>query len=79
MVHSPQLPTMQSDYGSVFLKSTESFRRRLYAFYSKYNVEKLAHLDDTVEPWSQREKQLNAVLVVFVKSWIIITREFVVV
>jgi hypothetical protein len=68
MFHSPQLPRMQSDYGSVFPKSTESFRRRLHAFYSKYNVEKLAHLDDTVEAWSQREEQLNAVLVVLIKS-----------
>ena len=41
----------------------ESFRLRLEAFYSKYNSEKLAHLEDMVDAWSSKEEQLNGMLI----------------
>lgn len=41
----------------------ESFRLRLQAFYSQYNQDKLAHLDDMVEVWGSKEEQLNGMLI----------------
>jgi hypothetical protein len=41
----------------------ESFRLRLEAFYSKYNPEKLAHLEDMVNAWSTKEGELNGMLI----------------
>lgn len=35
----------------------------MQAFYAEHNADKLAHLDDMVEAWNEKEEQLNGMLI----------------